>query len=462
MVGGETKIESAFSWADEVEKEEEEARFRTHERQRPNPFGSARPREVVLQEKGIDWRKLDQDLHQPSNTRYETPVEKPLKENNPAYSAWAANKKQEISSGRSLQSKSEIRDPGFNRREVSGGFMTPQKQMGGVFVGPPPRYQTRNVLACLSEEAYHNSYRLDSEERTFQYRNHIDFLYNNSNEAGREMMFHEPQTKQFYNSGGLGIEGHIHHYDDQFGAHTSLVGWDREYREFDFGGRRYSGVELRRPWMEALHCGRNLGKSVACEERRDADADYNRRKFMKHSSGCWPLANERKEALLIHEKRPPSVDDHARNGGVGRRLMNPPSNGAAQQRRETLLIHEKRPPYVDDHATNGGVGRRLMNPPSNGAAQQRQQQQQRQHNNSGSRMVKLTRREMYLEKKENETEWQRDAGRFGGGSMEEAGDGERAEGQCNMKKKGANSAGNYRKRMMKSGPESYHQHGKRR
>lgn len=69
MVGGETKIESAFSWADEVEKEEEEARIRTHERQRSNPFGSARPREVVLQEKGIDWRKLDQDLHQPSNTR---------------------------------------------------------------------------------------------------------------------------------------------------------------------------------------------------------------------------------------------------------------------------------------------------------------------------------------------------------------------------------------------------------
>ena len=386
-------------------------------------------------------------------------MEKPLKENNPAYSARAANKKHEISSGRSLQSKSEIRDPGFNRREVSGGFMTPQKQMGGVFVGPPPRYQTRNVLACLSEEAYHNSYRLDSEERKFQCRNHIDFLYKNSNEAGREMMFHEPQTTQFYNSSGLGIEGHIHHYDDQFGAHNSLVGWEREYTEFDFGGRRYSGVELRRPWMEALHCGRNLGKSVACEERRDADADYNRRKFMNHSSGCWPLVNERREALLIHEKRPPSVDDHARNGGVGRRLMNPPSNGAAPQRRETLLIHEKRPPYVDDHARNGGVGRRLMNPPSNGAAQQRQQQQQRQHNNSGSRMVKLTRREMYQEKKENETECQRDAGRFAP-SMEEAGDGERA-GQCNMMK-GANSAGNYRKRMMKSGPESYHQHGKRR
>lgn len=69
---------------------------------------------------------------------------------------------------------------------------------------------------------------------------------------------------------------------------------------------------------------------------------------------------------------------------------------------------------------------------------------------------------MYLEKNENEKEWQRTAGRFAGGSMEEAGDGERAEVQCNMKKKGANSAGNYMKRRMKSVPESNHQHWKRR
>ncbi|XP_077242809.1 uncharacterized protein LOC143883333 [Tasmannia lanceolata] len=55
---------SGFSWADEVEKEEEEeARAQLLEQhkpnKKPNPFGSARPREVVLQEKGIDWRKLE-------------------------------------------------------------------------------------------------------------------------------------------------------------------------------------------------------------------------------------------------------------------------------------------------------------------------------------------------------------------------------------------------------------------
>ena len=259
--------------------------------------------------------------------------------------------------------------------------MIPQK-----FVAPPPRYQTRNVLACLPVEAYHTYPRLDCEDNKFQYGNHIDFLYKNRHEAEREMMFHEPQKRQFY------------HYDDQFG-------WEREHAKFIVTGRRYSGVELRRPSMEELYCGRNLGKSVACEERRDADTDYNRRKFLK------------REALITPERRPTYVDHDGRNAGIGRRQMNPPSSGAAQ------------------------LG-------------QWQQRQQLHNNNSGSRMVNSARRELYLEKKEK--------GQFaGGGSMEKAGDGERADVQCN-RKKGANSAGNCKKRTMKSGPESYHQHGTRR
>ena len=63
---------AAFSWADDVEKqEEEEAHAQPHQiqKQKANPFGSARPREVVLQERGIDWRKLDQDLIHLSNIR---------------------------------------------------------------------------------------------------------------------------------------------------------------------------------------------------------------------------------------------------------------------------------------------------------------------------------------------------------------------------------------------------------
>lgn len=68
---------SILSWADEVEKEEqEEAGAQAHllhqtKTQKPNPFGSARPREVVLQERGIDWRIIDQGLLQPpSSNRY--------------------------------------------------------------------------------------------------------------------------------------------------------------------------------------------------------------------------------------------------------------------------------------------------------------------------------------------------------------------------------------------------------
>ncbi|CAN6462742.1 unnamed protein product [Victoria cruziana] len=36
---------------------------------RPNPFGSARPREEVLAEKGLDWRKLDSDMDSRKSSR---------------------------------------------------------------------------------------------------------------------------------------------------------------------------------------------------------------------------------------------------------------------------------------------------------------------------------------------------------------------------------------------------------
>lgn len=63
-----------FSWADEVEKEEqispaEKTKKKPHEMPN-NPFGSARPREVVLEEKGLDWRKFDQDRTRSFYPRY--------------------------------------------------------------------------------------------------------------------------------------------------------------------------------------------------------------------------------------------------------------------------------------------------------------------------------------------------------------------------------------------------------
>ncbi|CAL4963965.1 unnamed protein product [Urochloa decumbens] len=68
-----------FSWADEVEREEreqaamqqqqEEEQHQPPPRQeakreqiKADPFGAARPREVVLAEKGVDWRARDREL----------------------------------------------------------------------------------------------------------------------------------------------------------------------------------------------------------------------------------------------------------------------------------------------------------------------------------------------------------------------------------------------------------------
>ncbi|KAJ9563794.1 hypothetical protein OSB04_008954 [Centaurea solstitialis] len=52
------------------------------EKTRPkvNPFGDAKPREVLLQEKGIDYRKIDQELEHRRLGRSETEAEKNLKE----------------------------------------------------------------------------------------------------------------------------------------------------------------------------------------------------------------------------------------------------------------------------------------------------------------------------------------------------------------------------------------------
>ncbi|KAE9454662.1 hypothetical protein C3L33_13437, partial [Rhododendron williamsianum] len=49
-------------------------------RPKVNPFGDAKPREVLLQEKGMDWRKIDLDLEHRRVDRPETEAEKNLKE----------------------------------------------------------------------------------------------------------------------------------------------------------------------------------------------------------------------------------------------------------------------------------------------------------------------------------------------------------------------------------------------
>ncbi|KAG0483500.1 hypothetical protein HPP92_011584 [Vanilla planifolia] len=68
---------SKFSWADEVEKEEKQETRDTVRDLLPrenlnwqlNPFGDARPREVVLEERAINWKTNDRELGQQSNLR---------------------------------------------------------------------------------------------------------------------------------------------------------------------------------------------------------------------------------------------------------------------------------------------------------------------------------------------------------------------------------------------------------
>ncbi|KAI3696478.1 hypothetical protein L1987_79495 [Smallanthus sonchifolius] len=49
-------------------------------RPKVNPFGDAKPREVLLQEKGVDYRKIDLELERRRHGRHETEEEKNLKE----------------------------------------------------------------------------------------------------------------------------------------------------------------------------------------------------------------------------------------------------------------------------------------------------------------------------------------------------------------------------------------------
>ncbi|XP_078158897.1 uncharacterized protein LOC144554453 [Carex rostrata] len=80
-----------FSWADEVEREEEREKENQIRIQREkhigekenikksDPFGAARPREVVLEEKGVDWKILDQEFNFDSSIRECKTKKKPNK-----------------------------------------------------------------------------------------------------------------------------------------------------------------------------------------------------------------------------------------------------------------------------------------------------------------------------------------------------------------------------------------------
>ncbi|XP_058083813.1 uncharacterized protein LOC131231580 [Magnolia sinica] len=177
---------SVFSWADEVEKEEEEAQAQLLQPQKPNPFGFARPREIVLEEKGIDWRQLDEQL-QSSNLR----KEKQLKENMPAATQSSNGQERFPARSGSLDQSTTTRVQ--NARDASHQMTPPavylnqQEQKIGSLV-PPLRYPPRNVMGLMEEmRRSHCSDRLEG----------LQHLWQLELERGRENMNYQHMGRYF-------------------------------------------------------------------------------------------------------------------------------------------------------------------------------------------------------------------------------------------------------------------------
>ncbi|KAF2304755.1 hypothetical protein GH714_037837 [Hevea brasiliensis] len=185
------------SWADEVEKEDEEkARAQVQQKEKPNPFGSARPREVVLQEKGIDWRKLDLHLEQQASLVRQEPLSEKCKENIPASSLSVINRVQ-----------SEPPRKGLKDANLGFNLLAAPNQ---VIVVPPLRYPPRNIAASLSKSriSYMNLYDLENGQHGFQYGSNLKTEKNHATgRSGTQMVhchkkrLHIEQGRQFMKNG---------------------------------------------------------------------------------------------------------------------------------------------------------------------------------------------------------------------------------------------------------------------
>ncbi|KAL5700902.1 hypothetical protein ACHQM5_026301 [Ranunculus cassubicifolius] len=131
---------SGFCWADEVEKEEQEEYLNNLTRlQKSNPFGSARPREIVLQEKGVDWREIDQKLVQSSVAR----EEKYTKENGSEEITELVGEKNLWSAG--LEENVENTSIGCDQFDDSADS-----------VAPPLRYPPKNYMFLMKKNQLPN------------------------------------------------------------------------------------------------------------------------------------------------------------------------------------------------------------------------------------------------------------------------------------------------------------------
>ncbi|KAI5565111.1 hypothetical protein BDE02_14G102700 [Populus trichocarpa] len=239
MVDREIKNGSAaFSWADEVEKEEEEqARFQENQKQKPNPFGSARPREVVLQEKGIDWRKLDFHLQLPSHIR-QLDDPKLCKEKIPASAAPGIDRIHSVTPSKCLKHEMEDANSDLKRGEILRVPLAVQNQNPVPFV-PPLRYPPKNVIPSLSESGFHYYlHELSDGQQDFKNKKPL--------KPEKENAFHQQGSKRVYcfqNNRGSHI---LPHYHRQILQAEQGSQFKENYENFKLGQSVVNGKNLRK------------------------------------------------------------------------------------------------------------------------------------------------------------------------------------------------------------------------
>ncbi|XVF32861.1 hypothetical protein REPUB_Repub17cG0119200 [Reevesia pubescens] len=294
MVGRESKLESVFSWADEVEKEEAAAaagsgQAEVQEKQKPNPFGSARPREHVLQERGIDWRQLDLHLQvqQPSPfRRHESQNEKLRKQSNPYPTSTTI-----------LNNENPVKFGGSPAAVSSQVIWTPQIQIQSpILFVPSLKYPPKYVAGFLYQPGVSTT--LTALNSGYQ---HFKLEKENRFQEGRK--FHNLKSES-------AMSGNI----------------------------RRTTTELVQA-KEAQEKGRNryLGESVVYGNKPEADSATRKEKFIGRNSLGLPLVNQNIGPPEMQDKKRPVSRRQPRNiqDDLGR-------DGTAFQVSENKEMEDKR------------------------------------------------------------------------------------------------------------------------
>lgn len=290
-------VSAAFSWADEVEREEEEqARFQEHQKQKPDPFGSARPREVVLLEKGIDWRKLDFHLQQPSHKRQlDPPYGKQCKENIPAFAA--LDRIPSVTPSKSLKTELEDANSEVKRSEILRVPLATESQIPATFV-PPLRYPPKNVIPSLSESGFHYYlHELGDGQQDF-----------NNKKPEKENAFHQQGSQR------------VHCSQNNRGSHI-LPHCHRQILQAEKGSQFKENNENFKLGQSAVN-GKNLRKTVA-SRRQHSDSAIER-----------PCKNLQEDYAVSHGVRQ-SLTNHSCAGATSIKQKNGLERFVAKRSRST-------------------------------------------------------------------------------------------------------------------------------